>query len=98
MYIQHNLSAVLQVNELAQRRFVSKTYLERCFREEVGLSVGRYIDEQLMRMARWWLSQTSHSITAISQLLGYSDPCYFSRRFRQLMGITPLAYRKSSHH
>ena len=95
LYVQNNLRADLKVEELAQRRFVSKTYLERLFRKETGLSVGQYIDEQLMLMAQWWLEHTGRSVADISQQLGYQDPYYFSRRFKQLRGMTPLQYRKS---
>jgi len=98
IYIQSNLSASLKVYDLAKRRFVSKTYLEKRFQEEVGISVGRYIDDQLMRMAQWWLTQTSHGIAEISRVLGYQDPCYFTRRFRQLNGVTPLEYRRTNHY
>lgn len=97
LYIQDHLRANMQVDELAQRRFVSKTYLEKQFRKEIGMSIGRYIDEQLMLTAKWWLEQTSRSVADISQKLGYQDPCYFSRRFKQLQGMTPLQYRKTKH-
>lgn len=95
LYVQNSLRADLNVEELAARRFVSKTYLEKLFRRETGLSVGQYIDEQLMLMAQWWLEHTGRSVADISQQLGYQDPYYFSRRFKQLRGMTPLQYRKS---
>lgn len=95
LYVQRNLRANLKVEELAAGRFVSKTYLEKLFRKETGLSVGQYIDEQLMLMAQWWLEHTGRSVADISLQLGYQDPYYFSRRFKQLRGMTPLQYRKS---
>lgn len=94
LYIQNNLSASLQVEELAQRRFISRAYLEKLFRQQVGMSLGQYIDDQLMGTAQWWLEQTGRSVAYISQELGYQDPCYFSRRFKQLRGVTPLQYRR----
>ena len=95
LYIQYNLKADLKVEALARRRYISKAYLEKLFRREVGLSVGQYLDEQLMQTARWWLEQTNQSVSSISQTLGYRDPYYFSRRFKQLCGVTPLQYRRS---
>ena len=85
----------LKVEELAKARFVSKTYLEKLFRKEMGMSVGQYIDTELMRTAKWWLEQTNRSVAEVSSILGYQDPYYFSRRFKQLCQMTPLAYRKS---
>lgn len=93
-YILENLSAGLQVESLAQRLFISKSYLEKCFRREVGVSVGRYIDDQLMIAAQHMLDQTNDKVSDIAQTLGYTDPYYFSRRFKQLCGIEPLRYRR----
>lgn len=93
-YIQNHLSAALGVKELAARRFVSQVYLERLFREEMGMSLGQYIDGQLMETAQWWLEQTDRSVACISQELGYQDPAYFSRRFKQLRGVSPTEYRR----
>lgn len=89
-----NLSAELRVDALAQKSYVSKSYLEKLFRKEVGVSVGQYIDDQLMRAAQEKLDRTNDSIARIGQSLGFNDPYYFSRRFKQLCGITPLRYRR----
>jgi AraC family transcriptional regulator of arabinose operon len=93
-YINQNLSASLKVEDLAKRLFVSRSFLAEQFRKEVGVSIGRYIDDQLMTEAQWRLGQSSDSIMQISQALGYGDQCYFSRRFKQLTGMSPQLYRK----
>lgn len=93
-YINSNLSASLKVDDLAKRLFVSRSFLAAQFRKEVGVSIGRYIDDQLVTEAQWRLGQSTDSIMQISQALGYGDQCYFSRRFKQLTGMTPQLYRK----
>lgn len=94
LFIRENLSAKLNVEELAQRLFVSKSFLSEKFRQEVGVTLGKYIDDQLMAAAQWQLLKTKVSIGEISDALGYCDQFYFSRRFKQLCGETPLQYRK----
>ena len=94
-YIRKHLSARLQVEELASRRFVSKTYLREKFRHETGIPLGRYIDEQLIMEAQRRLSQKEDTIGTISRDLGFSDQFYFSRRFTQLCGLSPQVYRKN---
>ena len=93
-YIQSNLSARLSVQMLAERLFVSKSFLSDKFRGEVGVPLGKYIDDQLMASAQWQLLRTDASIGEISNNLGFCDQFYFSRRFKQLCGETPLQYRK----
>lgn len=95
-YIHRNLSAKLRNEELAKRLFVSRTYLTDRFRKETGVSLGKYIDEQLMLEAQLRLCRTDTSIRTISKELGFSDQFYFSRRFKAMYGLTPLQYRKKN--
>ena len=95
-YIRRNLSARLRVAELADRCFVSRTYLTEQFRREVGITLGRYIDEQLISLAQRQLSRTEDSIEKISNDLGFCNPFYFSKCFKKSSGLSPLQYRKNT--
>ena len=94
-YIHQNLSAQLTVGELASRQYISHTTLNKYFRAELGMTVGRYIDDQLLMRAKAQLCHTDDSIAEISSRLGFNDPFYFSNKFKLLSGITPRAYRKT---
>ena len=93
-YIQENLSAGLRVEDLASRCFVSRSTLSALFRREVGVSIGKYIDDQLMTAALLRVGRTDDSIQEISRALGYRDQCYFARRFKQAHGVTPTEHRR----
>lgn len=95
-YIHHHLSAKLRLEELAKNSYVSRSYLTEQFRKEVGVSLGKYIDDQLLAAAQLRLSQTSVSICEISRELGFSDQCYFARWFKRSRGVTPTQYRRRS--
>ena len=64
--------------------------------EEAGMSPGKYIDNMIFLKAKQMLSDPALTIGQISQKLGFCDQFYFSRRFKQLCGTTPLKYRKNS--
>lgn len=93
-YIHENLSANPQIEELSKRQFVSKSYLTRRFRAETGVTLGQYIDDQQMIKAKQLLCLTTMSLENISREVGFCDQFYFSKRFKQFHGITPLQYRK----
>ena len=95
-YIHRNLSARLRIDDLAAYQFVSRTYLTDKFRKETGISLGKYIDDQLMFEAQRRLYRTDASVGTISRELGFTDQFYFARRFKQLCGLSPLQYRKKS--
>ena len=94
-YIHRNLSAQITVGELAKRLYISHTTLNKYFRAELGFTVSRYIDDQLLMRAKALLCHTDNSIGEISSSLGFSDPFYFSNKFKTLSGFTPRLYRKT---
>ena len=93
-FVRENLSAQLRVGTVAENLFVSRSYLAKQFRQQVGVTIGQYIDDQLVQTAQWKLLRTSESVEKISAQLGYCDQFYFSRRFRMLCGESPLQFRK----
>ena len=95
-YIRRHLSARLRIEQLAQRHFVSRTHLTETFRKETGITLGRYIDEQLMLEAQRRLIHTKDTIGTISRDLCFCDQFYFSNRFTQLCGLPPQVYRKNT--
>lgn len=94
-YIHHHLSAQLSVAELTKRSYVSQTTLNRLFRAELGMPVGKYIDDQLIMQAKALLCHTALSIADISSRLGFSEQFYFSKKFKASSGLAPLQYRKT---
>ena len=93
-YIHQNLTLHLTAETLAKERFISRSFLSKLFRQEVGIPIGQYISDQLFIEARRRLDLSNSSICEISRDLGFGDACYFSRRFKQICGISPLQYRK----
>lgn len=92
-YIQQHLSLQLTASSIAENLFLSESQLTRRFREEVGRTVSRYIDDLLFFSAQMQLAANDRSIGQISESLGFCDQFYFSRRFRQRYGVTPRQYR-----
>lgn len=93
-YIEANLSAKLTVTQIAEALFLSPSKLQKLFKKEIGISVGRYIDERLMYIAEREVRRGEYSINELSTMLGFCDQFYFSRRFSETYGMPPLRYRK----
>ena len=53
-----------------------------------------YLADQLILSAQRLLVQTAEDIRRISEILGFSDQFYFSRKFKKACGLTPLQYRR----
>ncbi len=93
-YIQKHPSMELTLQALADRQYLSKTVLASRFKREVGLSVGKYIDGQVLLRCRIALEQNRLTIAQISRQYGFCDQFYFARFFKKHTGETPSRYRQ----
>jgi len=94
MLIQAAPSIRLTAADVSHQLFISESRLRNTFRKEVGISFGEYIDKLVLQKAKQMLRDPVRTIGQISQLLGFCDQFYFSRRFKQMTGKTPSEYRK----
>lgn len=62
--------------------------------ELFGRSFRQLLAEERIRRARALLVSTSLCAREIAERVGFANPYYFSRVFRQLTEMTPLAYRR----
>jgi AraC family transcriptional regulator of arabinose operon len=93
-YIRQNLSAAIAVTDLARVAGMSPSRLARVFKEETGQTPQQFIEERRMALARQRLALTGRSIKEIAAEAGYDDALYFSRRFKQHAGASPMEYRR----
>lgn len=84
---------IVTIEELCSATGLSAGHLHRLFRDHYRTGPARVFE--LIRLARGAVSlQRSNSgLTEIAQLVGYSNPYHFSRRFSQLYGQPPGRYR-----
>lgn len=59
----------------------------------VGRTTKQIIADRLVVEAKRYLQYTDNSVKEIAAALGYRDPFQFSRAFKRLTGVAPLAYR-----
>ena len=84
------------VAAVATRLGMSQRTLQRRLEAE-KVRFDALLDEVRRDLAASYLSQSSHQITTIAAMLGYSSPSSFSRWFAGAFGMTPLAWREAHH-
>lgn len=94
-YMQNKVSIQLTAEQIAQELFISRHQLQKHFKAETGLTVGEYLDRQLVYRATQLMTNPQLSLREISDQLGFCDQFYFSRRFKKLTGQTPSDFRKT---
>ena len=95
-FLTENPAANYTVEELAERFDIALTPLKSCFKSVYGSPIFTYMRDYRMNLAASLLRKnTSLSVSEISGQVGYDSPSKFAAAFRQVMGKTPLEYRKS---
>ena len=72
---------------------MSESLCDMLFQEYLQTSSTRYIKEYRWEKACRMLTQTRKSVAEISVLCGMNNS-YFSKKFREETGLTPLEYRR----
>lgn len=93
-YIQRNLLKPLKLSDIAKEIGYTEYYLTRKFYKEMGMRLADYIKDYRIELAKIWLLTTQKSIQDISEELYFGTRNYFSKVFREKVGITPGAYRE----
>lgn len=81
------------LSEMAQ---ISPSTLRRLFKVHTGKSPGDFAKELRMVAAARKLLTSSAPVSEIAYEVGFDDPNYFTRIFKQTFGVSPVQYRKSS--
>ncbi|WP_261211047.1 helix-turn-helix transcriptional regulator [Variovorax sp. CY25R-8] len=93
-YITQNLAQELTLGDAAQASHVSATHLAHLLKSETGKTFLEIVTERRIDRAKTLLVFTSASAAEIGESTGFAEPAHFARRFRQVVGTTPSAYRR----
>lgn len=74
---------------------MSRTDLHRKIKDATGLSTTAYVRQMRLECAaKLLLTCPECSIEQIAQKTGFNDSSYFTRRFKEVFGVCPSAYRQ----
>ena len=93
--IYDNMKKPPSVEELAADCCVSQSRFVHLFKEVTGKSVTDFVTSIRVERAKELLVSTDLPVREISEMVGYDDQNYFSRRFLKAVGISPRDYRKN---
>lgn len=83
----------LVVDDLVQELAVSRSVFFKKLKTLTGLAPVEFIKEMRISRAVQLIGTGEYSMTQIAYMVGINDPRYFSKCFKQKMGMTPTEYR-----
>jgi two-component system response regulator YesN len=93
-YICEYYDTGITLDEISEKLGITPEYLGTQFHREVGENFNSYIKNYRIIKAKELLIGTDMKLFEISSAVGYSDPKYFSRVFREATNQIPAEYRK----
>jgi AraC-like DNA-binding protein len=94
-FLEANYHEDVSIQALAELTNISPSYLVTLFRQAIGLPPHRYQMQVRVHHAKQALC-TQTPLHQIALDLGFYDQSHFNRWFKRLVGVSPLAYRKSN--
>ncbi len=89
------LEQPLTLDELAAHAAMSTRTFARRFREETGLSPGRWLTQQRLRRARHLLESSDLPIDRVAHEVGFATATSLRRHLAAEAGVAPSAYRRT---
>jgi AraC-like DNA-binding protein len=90
-YICEHATEGITLRELANEVGLSRYYLLRVFREEMGMPPYAYLESIRIGKAKKLL-ETGLPLTQVASELGFSDQSHFTNCFKRFIGVTPGQY------
>ena len=84
----------INIDDYAQKLHMSACWFIKNFKQIMGITPMQYIVSKRIGIAKNLLISSNLSLSEISDNIGYDNPLYFSRLFKNHSGVTPSEYRK----
>ncbi|MCI2048874.1 MAG: AraC family transcriptional regulator [Lachnospiraceae bacterium] len=94
-YLNDHISEQLKVEDICRDNMISRTHLQRLFREHCGSGVIKHFITLKIDRAKELIRNRQSDFSQIAGELGYSSLYYFSRQFKQVTTMSPSEYVSS---
>ncbi|GGI44931.1 hypothetical protein GCM10008018_09560 [Paenibacillus marchantiophytorum] len=79
-------------DQIAEQLGISPEHFSRLFKKEKGMSFIDYLLHLRIEKSRELLLLSKFNLQEIAEEVGFQSQYYFSRKFKQLVGVSPSAY------
>ena len=95
-YIDENFDKNITVKKLSDMFYISPGYLGQLFKDAVGETINRYVNRKKIAEIKRIISSEGISINEALVKVGYNNPSYFYKKFRELEGLSFAGFKKKT--
>lgn len=92
-YIDIHYSEKLSIEEIAKEVYLSPSYLCTLFKKNAGNTIHDYILRVRIEKSIEFMQDRSLSLKDIMKKCGFKSQSYYTKAFREMIGVTPGQYR-----
>lgn len=92
-FMEKNYDQMITLDEIAQKHYLSASYLSRYFKQKTGIGLLRFLMNIRLKHSMKDLLYTSNTISQIAMNNGFPNTKSFSTLFKEVHGMNPHAYR-----
>lgn len=93
-FMKENIEKRLSLEEIARSTGYSPSYFSVLFSQRTGYPPLTYFNQLKIQKACQLLDFTDMKVNQVCYKVGIEDSYYFSRLFRKVMGMSPIAYKR----
>lgn len=97
-WLERNYSSRIHMDRLIDHIGYSRPVFFDLFKRQTNMTPGEFLRNYRIKKAKEMLSRTDMSALDVGKTCGLGAPAHFSRLFKKMTGITPLAYRQRKSH
>jgi two-component system response regulator YesN len=92
-FIQQNYAKNISLSDAAKNTELSHNYLSFIFKQETGINFNTYLSQFRVEQAKKLLASSNLRIYQVAEEVGFSNPYYFSKVFKEFTGLSCKQYR-----
>lgn len=85
----------IDIQNMAEHAYMSKFHYIKRFKGDVGITLHRFQLQNKIRKAQR-LIENGTSLSIVAADLGFFDQSHFIKCFKEVVGLTPLQYKRSA--
>ena len=93
-FINKNYNKDISLDDVSREVNISPYYFSKIFKDDTGEGFIEYLTNIRIEKAKSLIQDTDYSMREICQMVGYTDPNYFSRAFKKKVGVTPTEFKE----
>lgn len=95
-FIRQNYQKNITLSDAADNVEISKSYLSLLFKQETGINFSIFLTNYRIEMSKKLLLESNMKIYEIAEKVGFDNPYYFSKVFRDIAGTTCKEFKKNN--